>query len=224
MSYGKKAFLIGIAIAAGYTTVAIIAYFIYSSVAYSAYESEKARLNREYQTQLATVPANQVKRSQIEADFNSRWEAAKAEIDARKDEALEPLRAEYWKRMERAKKKRDSSDQLEQIKGSTDELRAESAWRTDAQPIASLFAREESDARDALNRQRDVELAAFEKDHPTKAYMISPGYPATSLLPSMSKEEFQQALKIAGLGLITIYIGFACVQAVRLSDKNQLHS
>jgi hypothetical protein len=221
MTYSRKALLIGIAIMAVYCTGAIIAYFIYSSAAYSAYESEGVRLEAAYQSELKTVPGNLERRRQIEAEFYRRWAKVKADIETRKDDALKPLRAEYWKRMERAKMKRDSSDTFVQIRGSYDESVAAKAWSTDSEPIITFFARKETDARDAFENKRDAAIAAFEKENPTKEYLIKRRYPSTSLLPSMSKAEFRQALELGGFGLMAIYIAIACVQAVRLADKER---
>ena len=217
MSFGKKALLLGIAIVALYAVLATVAYYAYTSLAYSSYNKEQARLDQEYAAQMEAVPANRERLEQMKSRFDDQWDSAKAEIEARRERALEPIREEYWARMAEAKRKRDSTDDLEQIRGSTDELRAENAWRTDSDPVVSQYSREIVDALEAHTQERDRAIEDFQERYPTEDYLVDREYASENLLPKMSGDELQSALKVGGIVLLALYVACVCIQAIRRS-------
>ncbi len=215
MSYTKKATLIGVGVIGIYAALAIVAYLIYGATAYSAYDAENSRLGKQYQAQMAQLPVNAEKRKKLEAEWSGKWDVIKAEIESRQDEALASPRREYWSRMARAKKKRDSADMLTRMQGSTEELEAENAWRTDTRPISAQFSEEESQAHEKFRAEEAAALEQFDKDNPSEYFTVTRQHAPASLLPSMSRDELQKLLKLIGFGVLAVYVALACIRAAK---------
>jgi hypothetical protein len=210
-----KIFLLGLATMGIYSSGAILIYLTYGFVAYSAYNTEKFRLEQKYQKIIASIPTNKERRSHLTEEFDAKWANLKLAIDARRQSDLGPATRDYWRRMERAKRKRDSSDPLVQIAGMTDELRANNAWTTDSGPIVANYAAIEAQL---LKKHQDVvtsTLENFDKKHPSDPLLVNREYPSDTLLPLLDRNELRDLLVLIGAGVLALYIAWASAQAMR---------